>query len=82
MALLGASGPPHYYISICNRSCCTKRASCVDLINQKQKGLGGFHVLLLCAMGVVEIKGVGLKTHTTLLACLQQLHKQIVAQHG
>ena len=33
MALLGGSGPPHYCTSICVRSCCTRLASCVDLIN-------------------------------------------------
>ena len=34
MALLGASRPPHYCTSICNRSCCTRRTSSVDLMNK------------------------------------------------
>jgi len=37
MALLGASEHPHYCTSICNRSCCTRRANCVDLINKNKK---------------------------------------------
>jgi len=37
MTLLGDSSPPDYYTSICVRSCCTRRASCVDLINKTKK---------------------------------------------
>ena len=37
MALLGTSGPPHYCTSICKRSWCNRRASCVDLINTPKK---------------------------------------------
>jgi len=36
VTLLGASGLPHYCTSICNRSCCSRCASCVNLINQKK----------------------------------------------
>jgi len=39
MALLCDFGPPHYCTSICVRSCCTRRASCADLNNQKKKAL-------------------------------------------
>ena len=37
MVLLGDFGPPHYCTSICVRSCCTGRASYVDLINKKKQ---------------------------------------------